>query len=403
MRGYDREEAGRQVVRVLRVIGRMNLGGPAYHVALLSGRLDRARFETLLVSGRAGPGEEDFREPAERYGARIQTLPSLGPRIRPLSDLRALAALVRLTRTFRPHIVHTHTSKAGIVGRAAALLAGRRRPVVVHTYHGHVLEGYFGPARTLVYRVLERLLARVTDRLICVSEANVDDLVRLGVAPRPKFEVVPLGLELEDFRAADPAAARAFREEIGAGVDEVVVTYVGRLVPVKRVDLLLRGVARAQAAGAPIRLVIVGDGELRPQLERLARQVGLDGRVRFLGYRTDVAPITAGSDIAVVTSDQEGTPVSLIQAAAAGLPLVATRVGGVADVVSEGGGLLVPPRDEQGVADALAELAEDAELRERMGAVAQAHVVSRFSSGRLVERIERLYEALLESRQDPSP
>ena len=194
--------------RVLRVIARMNVGGPAYHVSLLSGRLDRDRYATLLAHGHTGPGEESFAELARQEGCRVEVVEGLGPQVSPLADLRALFGLIRLIRRYRPEIVHTHTAKAGALGRLAARLAIRPRPIVVHTYHGHVLEGYFGPLLSGAYRLLERFLARSSDRLIAVSQATVDDLVRLGVAPRDAFQVVPLGLDLGPVRRSGSRGGR---------------------------------------------------------------------------------------------------------------------------------------------------------------------------------------------------
>src|SRR3954451_12385778 len=193
--------AGR--IRVLRVIARLNMGGPAHHVGLLSGLLDPRRYETLLLHGEIGAGEASLNSTADRLGVRRETVPGLRPELRPLDDLRALVALVRAVRRYRPDIVHTHTAKAGMLGRLAAL-AIRPRPIIVHTYHGHVLEGYFGPLRNAFYRALERGLARVSGTLIGVSRATVDDLVRLRVARRNKFRVVPIGLDLDRFVSATP-------------------------------------------------------------------------------------------------------------------------------------------------------------------------------------------------------
>jgi glycosyltransferase involved in cell wall biosynthesis len=376
-------------IRILRVIARLNIGGPAYHVSLLSGRLDPERYETLLVAGRPGPGEGSFEELARRYGARLWLMPSLSPQIDPRADARSLRALRGVVRSYRPHVVHTHTAKAGALGRSAALAAGGGRPVIVHTYHGHVLEGYFGGAVTAAYRAAERGLARFSDRLVGVSQATVDDLVRLRVAPRGRFEVIPLGLELDRFLELGPPPG---------GRGEAVALYAGRLVPIKRVDLLLRALARARACGAELRLVVLGDGELRPALERLASELGIAGSVTFVGYQPDVLPWLAEADMAVLSSANEGTPVALIEAAAAGRPAVGTRVGGVADVVAEGAGRLVASGDEEALAAALAELARDPPLRLALGAAAREHVRTRYSSERLLGDVDRLYRDLLEAR-----
>jgi glycosyltransferase involved in cell wall biosynthesis len=331
---------------------------------------------------------------AEREGARMEHVPSLGPSLRPDRDALALARIARIARSFRPDIVHTHTAKAGFIGRVAALAALRPRPVIVHTFHGHVLEGYFGPARSRLYRVLEAALARRSDRLVGVSEATVDDLVRLGVAKRERFRVIPLGLDLEPFADPDEAAGQELRRSLGIGDADVVVTFVGRLVAIKQVDLLLRGFARARA-GAPLRLLVVGDGELRSRLEALSRELGIDRGVEFLGYRRDLPAIAAATDIAALTSANEGTPVSLIEAAAAGRPAVASRVGGVPDVVTSESGVLVAPGDVEGLAAALSRLATDPNLRTRMGATARERTLQRFSASRLVADVEALYEELL--------
>lgn len=371
----------------------MNLGGPAHQVALLSARLDPRRYETLLVSGRVGPGEEEHSDSA---GVAVHYVDFLGPNIRPLDDLRALIALVRLTRAFRPDIVHTHTAKAGLLGRTAALIAVRPRPIVVHTYHGHVLRGYFGPIVTSTFRFLERTLARISDRLIGVSSATVDELVELRIAPRSRFTVVPLGLDLERFLALDLDPVPDGRDELGAGPEDVLFTYTGRLAPVKRPDRMLRALAIARDRGAPVKVAVVGDGTMRPELEALASEFGCADAVRFLGYRRDLAKIAAASDAALLTSDNEGTPVALIEAGAAGRPAVSTRVGGVADIVIEGAGLMAEPGDEVAIAEHMSRLAGDPALRRQMGSRAREHVRERFSGNRLLADIDTLYSQLLD-------
>jgi glycosyltransferase involved in cell wall biosynthesis len=296
---------------------------------------------------------------------------------------------------FRPHIVHTHTAKAGFLGRLAAVLAPGPRPIIVHTYHGHVLEGYFGRRTTAIYRFLERSLATVSDCLIGVSRATVDDLVRLGVAGRERFRMIPIGLDLERFKQPDLELAAALRWDCGAGEREVLAAYVGRLVPIKRVDLVLRAVAEARRQAAQLRLVVAGDGERRQELERLADQLGLRDVVTFLGYVSDSSRVAAAADIAILASDNEGTPVALIEAAAAGRPAVATAVGGVPEVVVPGAGLLVPRGDHGALADALVRFARDPSLRTRMGACARENVLRQFSIERLLNDIEDLYEELL--------
>jgi glycosyltransferase involved in cell wall biosynthesis len=386
-------------IRVLRVIARMNMGGPAHQTALLSGRrFDPERYETLLVHGTLAPGEEAMSYLAEAEGAKTLFIPELAQPVNPINDARALRRLGAVMRGFRPQIVHTHTAKAGILGRLAALLFQRPRPLIVHTYHGHVLEGYFSPLLSDVYRRLERALGRASDLLIGVSQATVDDLVRLGIAPRERFRVVPLGLDLDPFAEITAEPGSELRTEMGAGPDHVVFSYVGRLVPIKRIDLLLRGFAQTPADGGSPRLLIAGDGEIRPQLERLAETLGVRDRIRFLGYRRDVNHVIAASDAAVLSSENEGTPVSLIEAAAAGRPAVATEVGGVPEVVSPETGILVPPGDEAALARGMSRLAGDPELRQAMGRQARQRALERYSASRLVSDVKALYEELLAAR-----
>ena len=385
-------------VRVLRVIARLNLGGPAQQVALLSGdRFDPSRFETLLVHGSLAAREESMADLARREGARVEFVPSLGQPLRPVRDIAAAINLAAILRRFRPHVVHTHTAKAGFVGRTAALAALRPAPVIVHTFHGHVLEGYFGPARNRFYRSLERGLGRRSDCLVGVSKATVADLIRLGIAPRERFRVIPLGLELDAFASLDDRAGRGLRHDLGIADEEVVLTFVGRLVAIKRVDLLLRAVARARA-DARVRLLVVGDGELGPELKELSRRLGIEASVNFLGYRRDLPAIAAATDIAVLASANEGTPVSLIEAAAAARPAVASGVGGVPEVVTEDTGLVVPFGDTEAMAAAIVRLAADPGLRARLGASARESALRRHSVPRLLADVEALYDELLEHR-----
>jgi glycosyltransferase involved in cell wall biosynthesis len=386
----------RRRIRVLRVIARLNMGGPAHHVGLLGSMLDPGRYETLLLHGDVGAGEASLEASVRARGVTLAKVPGLRPEVRPHEDARALGSLVRAVHRLRPDIVHTHTAKAGMLGRLAAVLGGVPRPLVVHTYHGHVLERYFDPLRTATYRALERRLAGVSDALVGVSSGTVDDLVRLGIAPRSKFRVIPVGLDLGPFLSAPRDAGVAFREEVGASGGDVLLTFIGRLVAIKRVDLLIRAVARARELGAPIRLAVVGDGALRPRLERLVAELGVREHVCFAGYRANVVAVTAAADIAVLSSDHEGTPVSLIEAAAAGKPAVATMVGGVPDVVARDTGLLVAAGDAEGLAQGILALARGRALRAAMGEQARRRVARRFAAERLVRDIDSLYTELIE-------
>src|SRR5581483_557945 len=348
--------------------------------------------------GSVSEGEGSMEYAARSVGIEPRYIPALQREISPLVDGVAVARLLRLIRTFRPDILHTHTAKAGAVGRIAALLAGPARPkVVVHTFHGHVLRGYFGTAKTEAFRRLEQTLARSSDALIAVSPEVRDDLVRLGVAPASKIAVVRLGLDLEA-RVAAPAAARdELRAELGVRDGGFLVAWLGRMTEIKRIDLLLQAVARLDGG---TELLLAGDGPLRPRMEQLAVELGISERVHFAGFRSHVGAVYAAADALALTSANEGTPVSVIEALAAGKPVVSTDVGGVRDVVADGKtGYLVPAGDVDGVADRLRGLAEDADLRRELGAAGRERVLPRYAVPRLVDDIDRLYRTLLEVEQ----
>jgi glycosyltransferase involved in cell wall biosynthesis len=387
-------------VRVLRVIARLNLGGPALHVAYLSAGLEERGYETTLVAGSLGKGEGSMAYVAEQKGVEIVTIPDLSREISPLHDLRAAQRLAGIIRSMQPHILHTHTAKAGAVGRTAAMLAGDARPpIVVHTFHGHVLRGYFGPVRSRFFRMLERGLARSSTALVAVSPEVRDDLVALGVAPRDKFTVIRLGVELEQRVAfTDETRARA-RRMLGVPGDRFIVGWIGRMTAVKRADDILLAFKRLRRGGTDACLCLVGDGPDRDEVEELAHDLGVVRDCLFLGYQHDVAPFYAAFDALVLPSANEGTPVSAIEALAAGRPVVATRVGGVPDVVRDGvDGFLVDPGDVASVAARLAELAADPARAREMGEAGRTRVRERYSVGRLVDDVDRLYRELLAAK-----
>ena len=388
-------------IRILRVIARLNVGGPALHVTYVTRGLDERGYRTTLVAGSVGGGEASMEYVAEAAGVSPLILPSLRREIGPVGDLQAVLRLRALIRDLRPDILHTHTAKAGAVGRIAARLAGPAAPrVVVHTFHGHVLRGYFGAAGSRLFLEVERLLARRTDALVTVSEQVRDDLVRLGVAPAEKFEVIRLGLDLEGRVTAAAEARDAERIALGLRPNDVAVVWLGRMTEIKRVDVLLRAFALLHERVPDARLLLTGDGPLRPDLERLSRSLGLADVVRFLGLRRDVAGVLAAGDVVALTSANEGTPVSLIEALAAGLPVVSTDVGGVRDVVGDGeSGLLVPAGDPAAVASALERLGRDPALRARLGSTGRADVVERYAVSRLLDDLDRLYRRLLAEKE----
>ena len=375
-------------IRVLRIIARLNVGGPSLHVAHLTRGLADRGYETTLVAGSVGPDEGSMEYAARELGIEPLFVPDLQREIAAGLDLAAVRQLRDVMRDVRPQVVHTHTAKAGAVGRMAAIAARLQQPpVVVHTFHGHVLRGYFGGTRTAMFRRVERALARRTDKLIAVSPEVRDELVALGVAPIEKFEVIRLGLDLEGRAIAPPGEAEAERERLGIPSSRFLVGWFGRMTEIKRVGDLLEAVARLLENGVDAELVLAGDGPQRAELEAHAHALRVADRAHFLGMRRDVAALYGACDVVALTSANEGTPVSLIEALAAGTPVVSTDVGGVRDVVDdERTGILVPPHDPQAVAEALTRLARDDELR---------HSLADLFLHLRVERIEPLIRIFL--------
>jgi glycosyltransferase involved in cell wall biosynthesis len=382
-------------VRVLRAIARLNMGGPTLHVSYLAKGLEERGYETTLVAGQLARGEDSMSYAAQELGVEVVQIPQLHRDLSPVYDPVSVRRLVEEIRRLRPQIVHTHTAKAGAVGRLAALLAGDARPpVVVHTFHGHVLRGYFDPVRTAFFRETERFLARHTTRLIAVGPQVRDDLVELGVAPAGKFTVIRLGIDLDD-RVADGGGA-ALRRLFGVPPQRFVVGWIGRMTGIKRVPDVLAIFRRLLDLGVDAELCLVGDGPERGNLEARAKELGIARRTLFAGYQREIAPYFDFFDAFLLPSANEGTPVVAIEALAARRPVVATRVGGVPDVVRDGvDGFLAPVGDVDALARHLAALAADPDLRRRFGDAGRDHVLPRYRVSRLVDDVDELYRELL--------
>jgi glycosyltransferase involved in cell wall biosynthesis len=389
--------ASERRIKILRVIARLNMGGPALHVAYLTEGLTKRGYDTTLVAGSLARGEDSMAFVADARGVEVVRIDELGREISPLRDLMATIRLARLIRKERPQILHTHTAKAGTVGRVAARLAGSRKPpIVVHTFHGHVLRGYFGPVRTLLFRLLERWLAAGTTALIAVSPQVRDDLVSLGVAPRERFVVIRLGIELDERVTAEQNGRGESRRYLGIPGDRFAVGWIGRMTAVKRTDDVLIAFKSLRDSGVDAVLCMVGDGPDRLPLEQRAHELGVARDTVFLGYQEDVAPFYAAFDVLVLPSGNEGTPVTVIEALAAERPVVATRVGGVPDVVRDGeDGFLVEAGATDDLADRLGRLARDPALRARMGKKGRERVLPRYAVERLVDDVDELYRSLL--------
>jgi glycosyltransferase involved in cell wall biosynthesis len=384
-------------MRIVHVIARLNVGGAALHVLQLAHEQARRGHDVIVVAGTLAAGEESMEYVADELGVELLRLPVLQRELSPRADSAAILALRQIIRERRPDVLHTHTAKAGATGRLAALIAGRARPrALVHTYHGHVLSGYFSRRWERLFRLIERLLAHATGTLVAVSEEVRDDLVGFGVAPARRFAVVPYGFELPAWSDVEGESRHTLRGEIGAGDDTFVVGWAGRLTAIKRPLDLIRTQRALLDAGVDALLVLVGDGEDRPEVEALAADLGVADRCRLVGFQKSIRPWYASFDALLLTSANEGTPVVAIEALAAARPVVATRAGGTGTVVRNGeSGYLEAIGDTQALADRLAMIASDRELRRRMGAAGADDVRARFAVARMADEVDTIYDRLL--------
>ena len=384
--------------RVARVLGRANVGGPARTVVHLCRRLASRGFETLLLVGDTEPFEGDLLDGVDDVV--VRRVPELRRRLT-LRDPFAVGALSRHLVEFRPDLVHTHAAKAGLLGRLAASRVDPR-PVLCHTFHGHILHGYFPRPVSAALALLERRLARRTDRLIAVSKTVRDELVdRHRVADASRFDVIENGIDLAPFPRLDgedaASARRDARLRLGIADDGAPVVLVpARLAPIKGHDLLFAALARLPSAARPARVELLGDGPLRASLERAARDLAEDIEVRFHGFRDDLPRVLPAADVVVLPSRNEGLPLALIEAMAASLPVVATAVGGVVDLVTHGeNGLLATPGDETSLALQLARVLTDLPFGRALGAAGRRRVEERHAIDRVVDQHEALYRSLL--------
>jgi len=380
-------------LKVVRIIGRLNVGGPARQVCLLHERL-RPEFQTVLITGRPDSGEKDMSYLLSSTEG-VHSIESMSRPVRFLSDLRSMFAIYRILRREKPDVVHTHTAKAGTVGRIAAVLA--RVPVRVHTFHGHVFAGYFGAVKTGVYLGIERLLARFTTRIVTVSDGQAQELAEVyKVAPRTKIAVIRNGFDWKDSAQSREQA----RATLGIPPGRTVVLWIGRMVPIKGVRLLAE-VIRASESNPSVLFLVVGDG---PERSLLEQETNTCTNVRMLGWQEDVRPLWAACDIALLTSINEGTPTSLIEAMFAGKAFVATDAGGTSELaiglespldgVRRGKNGFIVESEVRKIAECLGALAQNAVLRDSMGWAGRTHAQQNWTSERLLEEMKQLYYEL---------
>jgi glycosyltransferase involved in cell wall biosynthesis len=395
--------------RILRILNRLAVGGPVLNAIYLTKYMQPA-YETLFVVGEKESHEKSADFLAEQLGIEYTTVKGMGRAINPGTDFFAYQKIKKIIKEFKPDIVHTHAAKPGAIGRMAA--AAMKVPLIVHTFHGHVFHSYFNSVKTNFFINTERYLAAKSTAIIAISDQQKKELVQdFKIAQEEKFHVIPLGFDLDRFYNDQEQKRFKFRTEFGIADDELAIGIIGRLVPVKNHYLFLKGIAHIlQTSHKKIKAFIIGDGETRADLENVARQAGIKFSTEkdavhlyplvFTSWRSDVDVINAGLDIVALTSHNEGTPVSLIEAQAANKPIVSTRVGGIGDIVKEGEtALLSNVNDGEAFSNHLLRMVEDDRLRLKLGSNSRHHVMEKFSYQRLVNDMSQLYHQLLERKK----
>lgn len=394
--------------RILRILNRFNLGGPTYNAAYLTKYLS-SEFETLLVGGPNDPSEKNSEYIVKQLGIEPYIIPSMRREISPLNDFRAFQEIKKIIRQFRPHILHTHASKAGALGRHAAI--SMNVPVTVHTFHGHVFDSYFNPLKTKFYKKVEQILARQTGKIIAISESQKYDLSRkYNICPEEKISVIPLGFDLERFADNREEKRMLFRQRYKIADDEIAIGIIGRLVPIKNHSMFLEAIdVLRKKTSRKIRAFIVGDGESRELIKEKAISLGIDfvngvgeyhpATLTFTSWLTEMDYVNAGLDIVTLTSLNEGTPVSLIEAQASGTPVVTTRVGGIENVVVPNQtAFLAEKGDVMDFTEKILTLVENDNLRAEFSSRGWTQVGEKFHFSRLIRDTEKLYEGLLREK-----
>ena len=389
--------------RILRIINRLNLGGPTYNAAYLTKYME-PQYETLLVSGMKEESEESSEYIVENLGIKPVYMPDMYRELNPFKDYKSYYRLRKLIDDYKPDVVHTHAAKAGAVGRLAAIHSGVK--VIVHTFHGHVFHSYFNPAKTRMFIEIERYLAKRTTAIITLSDIQKSELVdTFKIAPAHKFEIIPLGFDLRRFEEGKEEKRKRFRAMYNIADDEIAIGIVGRLAPVKNHPLFLNAIKQvAEQTQQKLRVFIIGDGEERPKLEAMAHSLQLNytatkgqkALLTFTSWIKDIDVSNAGMDIIVLSSDNEGTPVSLIEAQASAKPIVSTNVGGIENVVLTNETALLSERgNAQQLAQNILALTENAQRRLAMAQKGSDHVREKFSYTRLCSDMIQLYDRLL--------
>lgn len=376
-------------IRVMRIIARMNVGGPAVQVSGLMRGLNSTEFDHRLYTGFCSSDEADYLDTVAKDINAIR-IEGFGRRVSLIGDLKAFFSLVREIRSFKPHVIHTHTAKAGFLGRIASIFS-LHPSIRVHTFHGHLLNGYFGSYKRMLVIFAERILAIFTHQLLAVGDKVRQDLLSVGVGKLDKFGLMPPGLEIGKLPNKEDS-----QKFYCLSQHSIQCAFIGRVTQIKRPDRFLDVVSEIKKRGVTIEFFIAGDGELLQNCrERITRE---DLPVKVLGWQSNIEQVLSAADIVILTSDNEGTPLSLIQAGMAGLPVVTTGVGSVPEVVLKGVTGIITNLDVREIADALEKLVNNPELRAQMGASAKEFTLANFGVKRLVSDHEVLYKKLMANR-----
>ena len=376
-------------IRVMRIIARMNVGGPAVQVSGLMRGFNSDQFDHRLYTGFCATDEADYLDTVATDVKPIR-IQGFGRRVSLGGDLKAFIYLVNEIRDFKPHVIHTHTAKAGFLGRIASIIS-LQPSIRVHTFHGHLLTGYFGPFKRSLVVIAEKFLGFFTHQLLAVGDKVRQDLLNAGIGTKDKFGLMPPGLAIGVLPDRQDS-----RNALTLPANSLQCAFIGRVTQIKRPDRFLDVVSEMKKRGINLDFFIAGDGELLDVCRERIKQEDLP--VTILGWQSDIERVLSSADMVVLTSDNEGTPLSLIQAGMAGLPVVTTNVGSVPEVVLDGMTGIVTGLDVQEIADALEKLANDRVLRTKLGAAAQEFTMSNFGVKRLVHDHEELYKKLISSR-----
>jgi glycosyltransferase involved in cell wall biosynthesis len=377
-------------VQVLRIIARMNVGGPAVQVSGLMRGFDQEIFEQELLTGFCAADESDYLEKVA-IDVRAIRIDGLGRSIKPRADLTALFTIVKEIRRFKPDVIHTHTAKAGVVGRIASIISGQKS-IRVHTFHGHLLNGYFGPGKTKLVIFIEKFLALFTNQLLAVGKQVQDDLINVGIGSEKKFSVMPPGLQLAKVPSNHDA-----RIELGLDQNKIYCAFIGRITQIKRPDRFLDVAAKLKADGVEVKFIVAGAGE---KLQYCQDRVAAEKLpITFLGWREDIEVVLAAADFVILTSDNEGTPLSLIQAGMVGIPVVATNVGSTKEIVVDGQTGFLTDLSVGELATAVTNLAENSDLRAQMGHAGKEYTMARYGVERLVKDHQDLYLRLIDEKK----